>query len=149
MADPRALALVLPALTPPQLARFMGPACQIGLIDEQGTARLITRPEGVEPSRGRITLSPEQYDRIRQRFDKQFRAQLVTEFAPRLPMERAAAEALVMVFAGEAHAVGSVVSIRAERPPSDIALALELAAALASGADNAIAEWTIDITPGD
>ena len=54
-----------------------------------------------------------------------------------------------MVFAGEAGAEGSVVLIQAKRPPSDIALALELAAALASGADNAIAEWTIDITPGD
>lgn len=55
----------------------------------------------------------------------------------------------LMVFAGEAGAEGSVVLIQAKRPPSDIALALELAAALASGADNAIAEWTIDITPGD
>ncbi len=54
-----------------------------------------------------------------------------------------------MVFAGEARAVGSVVSIRAERPPSDIALALELVAALASGAGNAVAEWLINISPGD
>jgi hypothetical protein len=54
-----------------------------------------------------------------------------------------------MVFAGEARAEGSVVLIQAERPPSDIALAQELDAALASGADTAIAEWTIGITPGD
>ncbi len=108
MADPRALALVLPSLTPPQLARFMGPAGQIGLIDGQGTPRLITRPDNVESSRGRITLGLDQYDRIRQRFDAQFRAQLVTEFAPRLPMERAAAEALVSRAVDRAAAYGMI-----------------------------------------
>lgn len=95
IADPRVIALVLPLLTPPQLARFMGAAGQIGLIDESGVPRIIRLLDDVEPAKGRIALDAKQYEEVKRRYDKWFRAQLIAEFAPRMQMERLRAEAFV------------------------------------------------------
>ena len=95
IADPRAIALVLPVLSAPQLARMLGSATQIGLIDEAGLPRLIARPEGVEPLSGPIKLDRDQFAMVRQGFDARFRAQLIAELSPQLPLPCDRAAALV------------------------------------------------------
>lgn len=54
-----------------------------------------------------------------------------------------------MVFAGETRASATTLFMRAERPPSDIALALEFASEVAHRAGSDIIGWTIDIRQAD
>ncbi len=93
LADPRALALVLPVLTLEQLARFTGAASQVVFARDDGAPVTLARTKA-EPATGFLRLSREQYDRVSHGFETALVARAVAEFAPRLPgpPEQAAAQ---------------------------------------------------------
>lgn len=93
LADPRALALVLPVLTLEQLARFTGAASQVVFARDDGAPVTLARTRA-DPATGFLRLSREQYGRVAHGFETALVARAVAEFAPRIaaPPEHAAAQ---------------------------------------------------------
>lgn len=85
LADPRALALVLPTLSVEQLARFTGKAAQVVFTRDDG-APVTLAATRAEPSRGFLRLSKDQYDRVSHGFEAALLARAIAEFAPRIPV---------------------------------------------------------------